>query len=104
VSVSKGTQNGGARRLLSPRQLEVLTLVARGLSTDGIAAELVISPTTVRAHVRNILDTLGARNRAHAVAIACSTGLIRLDDDAARQHLPLAPPGVSGNGRPDALA
>ncbi len=91
--------------MLSARQLEVLTLVARGLSTDGIAAELFVSPTTVRAHVRNILDALGARNRAHAVAIACSTGLLWIDDDVARRHLPHAPSnGAGGNGRPDAAA
>ena len=82
--------------------MEVLTLIARGLSTDGIAAELFVSPTTVRAHVRNILDTLGARNRAHAVAIACSTGLLWIDDDVARRHLPHAPDGAQRNGRPGA--
>ena len=87
--------------MLSPRQLEVLTLVARGLSTDGIAVELFISPTTVRAHVRNILDVLGARNRAHAVACAGSPGLLWIAADGAGRHLPHAPTGVAGNDRPD---
>ena len=72
-----------AERVLSARQLEVLALIARGLSTEGIAGELVVSPCTVRAHVRNILGILGARNRAHAVAIACLTGLIGIDECAA---------------------
>jgi DNA-binding NarL/FixJ family response regulator len=72
--------------VLSARQREVLTLVARGLSTDGIARELFVSPSTVRAHVRNILVALRARNRAHAVAIACTTGLIWMGDDAPLRH------------------
>ena len=72
--------DGAAERVLSARQLEVLALVARGRSTDGIAGELFVSPNTVRAHVRHILDILGARNRPHAVAIAFSAGLIRIDE------------------------
>ena len=66
--------------MLSARELEVLALVARGLSTDSIAVELFVSPNTVRSHVRHILDKLGARNRPHAVAIAFSAGLIWIDE------------------------
>ena len=80
--------HAAAARGLSSRELEVLALVARGLSTDGIAGELFVTPNTVRAHVRHILDRLGARNRPHAVAIAFSAGLIWIDDD-----------GASGGGR-----
>ena len=69
-----------AEGVLSARQLEVLALVARGRSTEGIAVELFLSPNTVRSHVRNILDNLGARNRPHAVAIAFAAGLIRIDE------------------------
>jgi len=104
VTASRRTSNGAPARPLSARQLEVLTLVARGLSTDGIAGELIVSPTTVRAHVRNILDALGARNRAHAVAIACSTGLIWIDDDLAGRHLPGSAAGSADQGRSDATA
>ena len=75
--------DNAAERVLSARQLEVLALIARGLTTDRIAGELVVSPCTVRAHVRNILGMLGARNRAHAVAIACLTGLLVIDEYAA---------------------
>ena len=64
---------------LTAREREVLALVARGCSTTSIAGELFVSPNTVRVHVRNILRKLNARTRAHAVAIALSTGLIQLE-------------------------
>jgi DNA-binding CsgD family transcriptional regulator len=72
--------------VLSARELEVLALVARGLVTGDIAAELFLSPNTVRVHVRNILGKLRANTRAHAVAIAISTGLIRVDERAIWRH------------------
>jgi DNA-binding NarL/FixJ family response regulator len=87
VTASRVIADAAVDRGLSARQLEVLTLVACGLSTDGIAGELTVSPSTVRAHVRNILDALGARNRAHAVAIAYTTGLMLIGDDAALRDL-----------------
>ena len=70
------TTDGAAERVLSARELEVLVLIARGLSTDSIAGELFVSRNTVRSHVRSILCRLDARNRAHAVAIAFSARLI----------------------------
>jgi len=92
VTPSRVLADGAVERVLSARQLEVLILVACGLSTEGIACELVVSPSTVRAHVRNILTALRARNRAHAVAIAYTTGLILIGDDAFPR----------GNGRAEA--
>jgi DNA-binding CsgD family transcriptional regulator len=74
-------------RVLSARELEVLALVARGFLTGDIAAELFLSPNTVRVHMRNILGKLRANTRAHAVAIAISTGLIRVDERAIPRHL-----------------
>jgi DNA-binding CsgD family transcriptional regulator len=68
--------------VLSARELEVLALVACGLSTDSIAGELFVSRNTVRSHVRHILEKLRARNRPHAVAIAFSAGLIRIHEYA----------------------
>lgn len=62
---------------LSPRQVDVLRLVALGANVSQIAAELSISAATVRTHVRNVLARLGANNRAHAVAIAMTSGLLR---------------------------
>jgi DNA-binding NarL/FixJ family response regulator len=61
---------------LSERQLEVLRLVAVGANASQIAAELSISEATVRTHVKNILERLGAHNRAHAVALAMTQGLL----------------------------
>jgi PAS domain S-box-containing protein len=57
---------------LTPREREILHLVALGHSSPQIAAELVISPETVRTHVRNAMAKLGARTRAQLVAIALS--------------------------------
>jgi DNA-binding NarL/FixJ family response regulator len=61
---------------LSQRQLEVLRLVAVGANATQIANELSISEATVRTHLKNILGRLGAHNRAHAVALAMTQGLL----------------------------
>jgi PAS domain S-box-containing protein len=63
---------------LTPREREVVTLIARGLTSEQIAEQLVVSGETVRTHARNALAALGARTRAHAVAIALQRGLIEL--------------------------
>jgi DNA-binding NarL/FixJ family response regulator len=63
---------------LTPRELQVLALVAQGLQNKEIAAELVITERTVKFYVSNILSKLGAGNRTEAVAIAVQRGLISL--------------------------
>jgi DNA-binding CsgD family transcriptional regulator len=55
---------------LTPRQLDVLRLLALGRSTNQIASELRLSPTTVRNHVANLLSALDAHSRLEAVAVA----------------------------------
>ena len=55
---------------LTPREWEVIDLLAEGRTTDQIADELVLSSETVRSHVKNILRKLDARTREEAVAIA----------------------------------
>ncbi len=63
---------------LTPRELDVLRLLARGLENKEIAAELVISERTVKFHVSSIQGKLGAGNRTEAVVIAARQGLIKL--------------------------
>ena len=61
---------------LSPREIEVLRLVAMGNSNKQIAAQLMIVEETVKAHISNILSKLGANDRTHAVTIATTRGFL----------------------------
>jgi NarL family two-component system response regulator LiaR len=63
---------------LTPRELEVLHLLAQGMQNKEIAAELTITERTVKFYVSSILGKLGAGNRTEAVAIAAQRGLISL--------------------------
>lgn len=63
---------------LTPREIEVLTLVARGFRNKEIGDVLGTAAGTVKAHVQSILSKLGAKDRTHAVTIALRRGIIHL--------------------------
>jgi DNA-binding NarL/FixJ family response regulator len=72
---------------LSPREREIMHLMAEGGTADAIGLELGVSVETVRTHVRNVIRKLQARNRVHAIALALERGEIALQ-----------PPGVVDAG------
>ena len=70
----------GAAVDLTPREIEVLQLIAQGKSNKQIAAELVITERTCKFHVSSILSKLEASNRTEAVKIAAQRGLVKLTE------------------------
>jgi len=91
LKAAKDLQNGTSPRTPSPvangqpvadltdRELEVLSLLAQGLSTNKIARALSISPSTTRNHIRNILQKLQVHSRLEAVVQAYKRGLVSED-------------------------
>src|SRR5271156_3001036 len=64
---------------LTPREVEVLTLVARGLANREIAERLGTASGTIKMHIQNVLGKLGAADRTHAVTIAIQRGILHLE-------------------------
>jgi two-component system NarL family response regulator len=67
-----------AGEALTAREVQVLQLVAWGNANEHVAEQLSIAAETVRMHIRNILEKLAANDRAHAVTIAVTRGILRL--------------------------
>ena len=86
--VASGRANGDVSAL-TPRELEVLGLIARGLSNSELAAALTLSEATVKTHVARILAKLQLRDRVQAVVLAYETGLVT----------PVPVPGKDERGR-----
>jgi DNA-binding NarL/FixJ family response regulator len=78
VSASPGSRAtaGHLTRVLTEREVEVLSMVARGLSNAEIAEELTISPATAKTHVAHLLTKLDARDRIQLVIMAYQSGLV----------------------------
>jgi len=76
--VRSGSQEDQRGAELTPRELEVLRLLAQGLRSQDIAGQLTVTERTVKFHVSSILSKLGASNRTEAVKLAAQRGLVDL--------------------------
>jgi DNA-binding NarL/FixJ family response regulator len=83
-------RTGGPSTRLSDRELEVLGLLADGVGTSAIAAKLFMSESTVKSHIAQIYQKLGATNRAQALVTAMRSGLL----SSIPQRPDTLPPGV----------
>jgi DNA-binding NarL/FixJ family response regulator len=76
VAADVAQHTGG--ELLTPKEIDVLRLIAAGNANKEIAAQLSVTEETVKSRVKNILDKLGANDRTHAVTIGLKRGFIEL--------------------------
>ncbi len=90
---------------LSERELEILKLLATGLSNKEIAAQLYVSPNTVKVHLRNIFAKLGVQSRTEATVMAIQRGYVSVPGSPAGEDSALAnaPEDVAAGPTPDAV-
>jgi DNA-binding NarL/FixJ family response regulator len=74
--VGKRSEGAALLAVLTPRELEVLTLIAHGLSNDEIARRLFLSEATVKTHINHLLSKLELRDRAQAIVFAYQQGVV----------------------------
>jgi DNA-binding NarL/FixJ family response regulator len=79
---------------LTTRERQVVRMVARGMSTEEVARELVIGEATVRTHVYRVRTKLGVRDRAELVSLAYRTGLTQSDEQSFGDERILSPVGA----------
>jgi DNA-binding CsgD family transcriptional regulator len=96
------TTTADRARALTRREREILGLLAEGMSGAEIASKLVLSPETVRTHVRNAMSKLGASTRSQAVVLAMQQREI-IDERRDRATAATMPRRVAGRGDQDAL-
>jgi DNA-binding NarL/FixJ family response regulator len=77
---SRGAPRSRETPVLAPREIEVLQAITLGLSTEEVAERLSITVSTVRTHMKNVLEKLGSHSKLDAVITAIRAGLIDLSD------------------------
>lgn len=77
ASRAREPAQAGQLQLLTEREREVMALVAEGLTNDGIAQRLTVSPATAKTHVSRAMTKLNVRDRAQMVVLAYESGLVR---------------------------
>jgi DNA-binding NarL/FixJ family response regulator len=80
VNLSKETPEDKSRGQLSPREIEILRLAARGMSNRDIAEKLELSMRTVKAHLSNIFNKMRCSSRTEAIVKGFREGYVTLDD------------------------
>ena len=93
---AKKTDNRTGVDALTPREREVLQLIAEGYTNQGIANELYISVKTVEAHKAHIMTKLHARNRTDLIRYAIRKGIVRLESSEEAQLLADQPTMLAG--------
>ena len=93
-------KDDGAEPALTPREQEILELVAKGLSAKQIAGEIGIAPRTVEGHIDTVRLKVRARNKAHMVTQAVLAGFLKIGPEGLNGHdampEPAAAAGLAG--------